>query len=1246
MFSLPLTRCVVSALVGLGLHLVSASCLAEKADLQQRLRFEEISMDELELEGDTIGSVGSITQDKRGFMWFGGENGLARYDGQQFVVYQNEKGNDHSISSNEVLDLVVDQKGELWVATNKGLNRYDALKDRFERYLSLSTEETFGDFTISHNQATSLAVDADNRLYVGTGNGVTIVAPDRQRSTHYRASIDYGGRNSNLVGAIDIDHNGRVLVGSFGQGLQVLDLDKKKYYPFPLDPQYQHYMHERTVSGILHDHQNRIWLSSVNKPLIRIDPDGKVVAFTHDPQDPRALSSNSTWAVFEDAQGSIWVATDNTGFAIFNEQTQGFTNITHDPYDRSSITSNQVRSFYQDKVGDIWVGTFTSEINYHNGAAAIFKHFYHSPGSNSLSNNGVLSFAQSDENSIWIGTEKGFNRYNPQTNEFTRYTTESTNGALVSDAVLSIVPDQEGILWLGTTMGGLHSFNPATHTFKHLGLKGAGPTVGYDNFIWDILIDTQNIWAGTLFGGLSKYDLKGNKLGHYRAKEGDPGSLQSNFVSQVVKDHKGRLLLGTLEGLALLDPKNESISHVLKTEDATRDPHAYRVTAAYIDSNERTWVGLHGRGIRVFDAEYQLIKTIEPSEGLASAMINSFIEDDAGDIWIATHNGIARINPETYVIDNFQRQHGVISNNHNRDATLKDHLGNLYVGSTDGFTVFHPDRLQTAPTASNVVLSSLYVNSARVSEYGEESPLQQTLLHTESLVLSHEQRSFGFDFALLSFRSAKYNRYSYFLEGLDKDWSEPSRSHSAFYTHVPAGRYTFHVKGQDSTGQWSTSEGLMKVTVLPAPWRTWWAYIIYGLALLGAVLLAVNHQRKKLELEKEKSLNAELINIAKLKNTFLANTSHELRTPLNGIIGISEYLVDYSKDKQDAHLESHLSKLTSSGKRLLNLINDVLDFAKLESNTLELRKEPVSILQLTCDAISIVQPSQTEKSLTIHNRLMTNSPCVLGDPNRLQQVMLNLLSNAIKYTERGQIIISNSIDGPNMSISIEDTGTGIGETQLKNVFAVFNQSAAEYGKEQGGIGLGLAITKQLINLHGGEINVESKLEQGSIFTFTLPLAKPGAHAPPAAVQPTDEPQQEPMKTQTNYTSDQVVLVVDDDAINRMVIKGILEKSYRVLEADDGQGAVDLIERGETVHLIVMDIMMPRLSGFEACKRIRQSHSKERLPIIFVTARKIDDDLSVGFEVGGDDFIEKPVSKHKLLPRIKHLLPPPSVESEA
>lgn len=1219
---------------------VNATALSHQ---HQRFRFETISMEELELEGDLIGAIHSITQDNRGFMWFGGDNGLVRYNGNEFRLYQTDEDNHQSLTNNDIKDMIVDKDGVFWVATRKGLNRYNEKDDNFTRYLAAT--ENNQSLTLSSDHITSLAVDKNNTLYAGTANGLTVIPSDRKSSYFcYSETNDKQQPNINHIVKVVVDRRDRVLIGTFVQGLQILNKDRKYFEPFPIRPEYQKLMVNRLVSGILFDHRDRLWLSSITGGLLRIERNGDIHQFQTNDPNTNQVNLNSAWDIFEDTEGNIWLITDSTGLGIYNEQEETFTTLSHNSSDRFAIASNQIRSLYQDRSGDIWAGTFTSGISYHDQTKEPFRVYYNRQNDNTLSNDGILAITQTKAGIIWIGTEKGLNRFDPIENSFKVYNSINTHGALFSDAILSIEEDPNGLLWLGTTRGGLHSFDPTTEEFIRFGKSSKDGSFTSENYLWKVLYQDNSLWAGSLFVGLIRYDLNGNKIEQYKMGAGDK-ALPSNFVSHLLIDTHNNLWIGTLDGLVKRDYQTKVIHSILVKKDNNKEQNDNRITALHQDVYQRIWVGVHGRGISVFNEKEKLLKTISTEEGLLSAMINSIVSDSEGDIWVSTQNGIARIDRNTFHIQNFQQQNGLASNNHNRDATLADTDGNLYFGSSGGLTIIDPKLIKAQPRKSQITFTELTVNGVEIApDNPRQDILTAPMLMTNDITLSFKQSSFGFSYALLNYRGSRYNRYSYKLEGFDHDWSVPARATHASYTNIPAGSYLFKVRGKDSNNQWSANEATVKVTVLPPPWKTLWAYGLYLTVFASIVLFSFNHKRKRMELEKEKAINSELIKVAQLKNTFLANTSHELRTPLNGIIGISEYLKDYSTDLGDQHLVKHLKTLSNSGKRLLNLVNDVLDFSKLDNNSLKLKMEPVNILQQANDAIAVTLPEFANKDLIVENKLDPYSPLVMADPNRIQQVILNILGNALKYTECGTITLFNQFDNETMTVSIRDSGSGIAQSDLQAVFGVFNQQAAEYGEEKGGIGLGLAIAKQIINLHGGTIQVNSVIGEGSTFSFDLPLAKPGAIFERRHVrQPT-----QPIATETIQTSAKQapsntistlpkILVVDDDAINRMVMTSLLQDSYRIIEAENGQQAVDLINDNEKFDLVLLDIMMPKLNGFEACKLIRMKLGKDVLPIIFVTARNVEEDLAVGFAAGGNDFIEKPISKHKLLPRLTRLL---------
>lgn len=1227
--------------VALFLIIMTVNAFAKSIyEVQNRMRFETISFEELELDGDLIGAVGSIAQDKLGFMWFGGENGLVRYNGRAFTLYQYKENDPTSIAANEINDLIVDKKGVLWVATHKGLSRYNYEEDHFYNYTSRYPQG----LTLSDNNVRELKLDAKQRLLMATDNGVTIFSADRTQSKRFFPSVELNNR----VQCLETTDDGRILAALLLNGIFELNENSGQFTPIQVSESDQHLLEknkDRLITDLYRDKKDRIWVSSVSHPLLRIDPTGKIKKFDSADYDIPVKLDNG-WRVFEDSLGWIWVFTDNSGLALYDDKLDRFIPIQPDLFNRHSLVGNQVRSVFEDAQGDIWVGTFTSGVSFHDRSKAPFRTYYTKPGlADSLSHNGILSIHQTKNQEIWVGTEKGLNQFHPSSGTFTSYTINNTSPPMPSDTILSITEDPEGTLWLGTTRSGLLSFDRATGKFRSYTKPQSTPNRNSENFVWKVFYHEESIWAGTLFAGMVEYDLNGQKKSQYSTDSPPGKALLSNYASHFIIDHRGHFWVGTLEGLTILDPGRRTTHHLLRNEANSNTGISRRITALLRDHQDNIWVAIHGKGIHIYDKNRQLLKTIDAENGLNSLMINSLIEDSQGHVWAATHNGISRINTTSYAIKNFQKQHGLVANNHNRDASLLDNQGNLIFGSSDGITLFDPSELRESQSNAPLRLTNLVVNGQDVQKSKAPDIIHQSIQTASDIYLNHTHSSLSIEFALLNYRSAKYNRYTYKLEGLNDNWSLPKRSNRVSFTHLPPGIYTLNIRGKDVNNSWSVGEAKIQIHVKSAPWFTWWAYSVYGLILAGILYLIVQQKRKQLELKQERAINAELLNVAKLKNTFLANTSHELRTPLNGIIGVSEYLRDYCIDNKIEGLIQQLQLISNSGKKLLNLINDVLDFAKYESNSLVLKPEPTNITQCVNEALTIALSDHTNQDVKIIKNLHPAAPLVMVDPARIQQVLLNIIGNAIKHTHQGHIIIENDFDDQFMTLFITDTGTGIPEKELPFLFGIFSQQASEYGQEQGGIGLGLAIAKQIIELHKGRISVESKVGLGSKFSFTVPLASADNPVPmvrDSSIETTPTPVSvkkaiSNIQPPPNKELKQDALIVDDDTINRMVMSSIVQEHFNIIEAENGLEAVELVKNNDRIRVVLMDIMMPKMNGFDACKEIRKDKTKFELPIIFVTARNVEEDTSVGFQVGGNDFVEKPITKSKLLPRIQYAL---------
>ncbi|MCP3683642.1 MAG: response regulator, partial [bacterium] len=513
---------------------------------------------------------------------------------------------------------------------------------------------------------------------------------------------------------------------------------------------------------------------------------------------------------------------------------------------------------------------------------------------------------------------------------------------------------------------------------------------------------------------------------------------------------------------------------------------------------------------------------------------------------------------------------------------------------------------------------------------------------------------FAFEFSVLNYRQSDKNQFAYKLEGFDKDWVETDYRHRRVtYTDLSHGEYIFKVKGSNDDGYWNKDGASIKLTILPPPWLTWWAYSLYTLAALALILWFIQSQRKKVkqkqkELDREKQVSSRLRQLDRLKNEFLANTSHELRTPLNGIIGIAESLVDGMEKWSSEKIRSNLGMIASSGKRLSSLVNDILDFSKMQHRTLELAKAPVDLYAITNVVLTTSKMLLGDKDLKLVNDIDINISSVNADENRLQQIMYNIIGNAIKFTETGSVTVSAIAKEDNMEVRVADTGIGIPKEKIARVFESFEQAEGSTARVYGGTGLGLAVTKQLLELHGGEIRVESTEGTGSTFSFTLPISSEKASKLKLGEQEvsrihnlepiisTDSVEDIPkIEDVEPAEGDFNILIVDDDPVNLQVLENHLSlQNYKITQALNGPEAIKLIEGGQTFDLVLLDIMMPKMSGYEVTEMLRDSHAAHELPIIFLSAKNQVADLITGFTAGGNDFLTKPISKPELLSRVK------------
>ncbi|MFO1368484.1 MAG: two-component regulator propeller domain-containing protein [Marinagarivorans sp.] len=1175
--------------------------------------FRHLLTDEASRLQDNISAVNAIAQDQQGFIWVGGENGLARYDGHQFVFFHGGTPGSGALCGNYVLSMVVDYTGALWIGTQQGLNRYLPATEAFECFLNDPTLST----SLADNYVRALAVDANNRLLVGTARGLDVFDPASRTFAHLRTQP----MALPPIRSLEVDSRHRVWIGTAENGLFRLD-------DIPADTRntlvsLEHYGAERlihpSVSAIAEDRQGRLWVGTA-AGISRIEAD--LSSITHYPPQKNSNGVASKARVQDiavDLNGVVWVATDREGLFIFQEDDNQFVAVGLQQDRNRSLSSNNTRIIFNDRDGDIWVGLFPRGVNYFNRATEHIRNYIHQPGqTNGLRTRAVESLFEDDKQLIWLGGYTGVSIFDPQLQSFRHLTSDDAP----VEGVISLAQAPDGDMWMGTWSAGLYRYSQQTGRFKQY-LSAPQPSALGSDFIWHLLVDPQGrLWVGTEDGGLNLYEPASDSFRHFVHQADNPKTISNNFVWNMVVADAEHLWLATSGGLNYFNTKTFEVEPFKPGLEKNYGLKSQFLVELMVHSNGDLWIGTQDQGIAILNARTGALKTITTQDGLAAAYVSSLVEDDEHNVWAATVSGISLLSADGTHIKNYDLNNGLVGNGYNRDTGLKDRSGGIYIGGTEGLNYFKPGELIVNRRAPNVLLTGCYVREQNWLKAGNQTPLQ----------LSFEQNSLKFVYSAMSFRASQNNLYQTQLVGLETDWTAPIALNSVNYNNLLPGSYELHVRGANSDGTWSEQYLRVPFVIAPPPWRTTWAYCAYATLALFVLTMAILLHRRHLQLSNEQALNSKLNSLDKMKDAFLANTSQELRAPLNGIIGLAQSLLDGSVNQLDAQSRHTLNVIVASGRRLAHLVDDLLDSAKLMGQQLELEKTPINLYSLVSHVSSLLQPMAAQKNLLLLNQVAKSTPAVLADEARIQQVLMNLVTNAIKYTEKGRIDIIAQISEQEIAISVSDTGVGINLVDLKTIFQPFSQVMDNNTHKSRGPGLGLSICQQLVELHGGRLTVSSEVGQGSIFKFTLPRVEGGLVSKKINSSKMDEPL--PMldtyiaehKT-TNHHHLRKILMVDDDHVSRLVVSKMLAaEPFTLIEASSGEEALVLLQADPAIDLILLDIMMPGLSGFTICQQIREQFNAAHLPIVLITSKDMPDDVVRGFSSGASGYIIKPINK--------------------
>ncbi|MFO1390140.1 diguanylate cyclase [Cellvibrio sp.] len=1183
-----------------------------------------------------IGYINSIAQDTQGFMWFGGASGLARYDGYEVILFRHTESDATSISDSYINRIMLARDGSLWVATRKGLNIYDSRTRTFTHFKVSTTDASANDVTWVHE-------DRKGAMWLGTRAGLFSFDRNKKLATKI---VDKAHGNtsetSQVVWSLADDLSGNIWVAYQSFGVSSYDPRTGEFKSFMRDPKLPNAHGYNDTRRLYVDNENRVMAATYGDGLYEFNTTRQQFEkISHDSSEKGA----TVWSMLVDINNNLWVG-DGSHVHMRPANDNKFHRYFYSDLDPSSPGNYVVNEIFEDRAGDLWFGYFPSGIDVVDRQASAFNNYgYSSTNPNSITDGGVSAVSEDDAGNLWVGAGYGLNYFNRSTQQFTRYSFDPANPkGLSGSTILSIAKSATHNIWLGIWSGGLNMLNTKTGEFKHYLPDPKNPNSLHGREVWSVIEDHKGyLWLATE-KGLNKFDPATETFEYFLPSAEQLEGEKVLYSRVVLEDSKHRLWFGGVRGLFLFDRDKKQFTRYKHDLADPSSISADFVLNVYEDRRGRLWVGTDGGGLNLFEPATGKFTAFTVKDGLADNVVAGITEDENGLLWLGTQKGISQFDPEKHSFRSFDKHHGLSDNLFNRNAALYTRQGDIFMGNSKGFTLFKAGDIKSNTYAPNIVLTNLTIENKPVSVGVEGSPLTKAIEATSSLRLTHKDAVFALEFSALSFHHAEDNQYAYRLLGFEQNWNYVGTRRSATYTNLNSGTYVFEVKGSNNDGVWSTYPATLKIEILPPYWRTWWAYCFY-LALIAALIYWFVHvQRLKLsfqmeKLERERVLVKRLTQIDKLKDEFLANTSHELRTPLNGIIGLAESLRDGVAGDVSPKMKYHLSLIADSGRRLAGLVNDILDFSQLKNKGITLHKKPVDIKVLVDVVLTLSRPLVADKSVIFANNVPKDLPSAYADEDRVLQILHNLVGNAIKFTDRGVISVTATLQGDFIQIEVGDTGIGIPSDRQSDIFESFTQLEGGVERTQSGAGLGLSVTKQLVELHGGSIRVESVLGVGSTFYFTLPMS----YDLPQEVQANTYYLPGGDNQKLHYAGDKSasvinqhknnILIVDDDLINRQVITNYLVmQNYNVLEASCAEDALKIVAT-ESIDLVLLDIMMPRISGYETCKILRETYATHELPIILLTARNQMNDLVMGFEAGANDFMVKPISKETLIARV-------------
>ncbi len=1178
-----------------------------------------------------------LIQDRTGYLWFGTYNGIDRYDGNRFTSYTHDPGNPNSISSGTVQALCEDKDGNLWIGSSLGLDKFERATGSFSHVFphAPASGAYFSSYVLS------LCEDTSGVLWIGTADGLMRFDQSSGEIRTFRHdSTDPRSISNNYVHSLLEDSRGSVWVGT-GNGLDKLDRKTGRFIHYWQDPKHGagtiriewnnsiEYSLSSEINSLYEDHSGMIWLCTNGEGLIEVDPkSGASTSFKHDDRDPQSLhslTSDNIESVCQDHDGVYWVGTKSNGLITFNSQTYSFTHYYHDEDDPGSLSINLILAIVCERSGTVWITTFNG-VDKINRKTRPFKQYNDVEHSWDRSFGTGASVITGGDGKLWVQMDNGKTlQFDPGTETFApQFNSYRTGRSYIAE-------DDSGNIFMKSSEGGIYLKTRNGRATRITYPSGEE----FHQQVYCIYAPSSNdtAWVGTLEGGVFSIDKRTKTISLIQST--------STSIKCVLRDSFGLLWAGTKDaGLIEYDPSQRTSVVFRSDANDPRSISGNSITTIYEDKKKDVWFGTDVGLNRYIRATRSFVHFTE-NEGLPSNLIFSIEGDSHGNLWFSTDNGITKFKPESGQITNYDRSYGFTSNRFYYTG-CETRNGEIYFGGPGGLTRFQPDSIQDNPYIPPIVITSVRVFDKAVP-FGAR------------IQLPYSKNFLSFEFATLSFVSPERNQYAYTMEGVDKDWVYSGSRIYASYPNLPPGEYVFRVRGSNNDGIWNQAGTSIAIRIFPPWWRTTWAYLSYGLILMITLYGIRRYELKRIELKETVRMNVAILKerdaTDEMKSRFFANISHEFRTPLTLILGPADNIASTSSDEKvirDAGI------IRRNAKRLLHLVNQLLDLSKLEAGRTRIQASRGNLVAFVRGLVASFESFSEAKNISLELSSERESIEMYFDKDKMTKILSNILSNALKFTpSTGTIHVSVGESDNLIELKVRDTGIGIPENEIPKVFDRFYQVDSSVTKEHEGTGIGLALTKELVELLHGKITIKSEPGLWTEVTLIFPLGRAHLNEEDVGMDENDDnpsasileehipPEGNTKDVFVEETTPakeewQIILVVEDNHDMKGYIRGVLEKNYLIEEADDGEEgirkAVEIIP-----DMIISDMMMPKLNGSELVKTLKNDERTSHVPIIILTAKAGQESKLEGLGIGADDYLTKPFDPKELQVRVKNLI---------